>query len=177
MKRLPALMLSVFMLTLLCLPTSASNEGATNESKITVTKGENLPVYLTIDDSQMVDVTISWDALDYTYNGSGFTTESGTMPKITVQNNSVGKSIIMGTPIFNHSDDVKFTDGEFALYFYHDSAASLGSNVTDTIIKSGDSIFFYAIPSGNPAKTGGNLLGANSLDIGSVLITIGLPES
>ena len=129
MKRLPALMLSVFMLTLLCLPTSASNEGATNESKITVTKGENLPVYLTIDDSQMVDVTISWDALDYTYNGSGFTTESGTMPKITVQNNSVGKSIIMGTPIFNHSDDVKFTDGEFALYFYHDSAASLGSNV------------------------------------------------
>lgn len=169
MKRLPALMLSVFMLTLLSLPTSAANE------KLTVTGERNLPVYLTIDDSQMVDVTITWEALDYTYNGSGFTTGSGTMPKITVQNNSDGKDIIMGEPIFNHSDDVKFNDSEFSLYFYHDSAATPGSNVTDTTIKSGKSIFFYAIPSGNPVKTGGNLLGADSLDIGNVLITISLP--
>lgn len=176
MKRLPALMLSVFMLTLLALPTSAANENT-----LTVTGNKNLPVSLTIDDSQMVDVTISWDALNYTYNGSKFITESGTMPKITVQNNSVGKSIIMGKPSFKHSDNIVFSENEFDLYFYQDSTAVPGSgdaaDVTETRIESGDSTFFYAIPKGNPIKTGGALLGAKQLEIGNILIEISVPQS
>lgn len=173
MKRLPALMLSVFMLTLLCLPTSASNES------LTVTGERNLPVSLTIDDSQMVDVTITWEALDYTYNGSKFITESGTMPKITVQNNSVGKSIIMGTPAFKPLDNIAFTDNEFDLYFYRDSTAVPGSgdaaDVTATLIESGDSTFFYAIPRGTPTKADA-LLGAKQLKIGNIVIKISVPQ-
>ena len=54
MKRLPALMLSVFMLTLLCLPTSAAN----NSANMKVLGSEDIPVKLNINDNNMVDVTI-----------------------------------------------------------------------------------------------------------------------
>ena len=61
MKRLPALMLSVFMLTLLCLPTSAAN----NSANMKVLGSEDIPVKLNINDNNMVDVTIEWEATVY----------------------------------------------------------------------------------------------------------------
>ena len=61
MKRLPALMLSVFMLTLLCLPTSAAN----NSANMKVLGSEDIPVELNINDNNMVDVTIESQAAHF----------------------------------------------------------------------------------------------------------------
>ena len=61
MKRLPALMLSVFLLTLLSLPATAEN--VNKEGTVPI------PVELSVDASTMVDVTITWDDFKYVYNG------------------------------------------------------------------------------------------------------------
>ena len=55
MKRLPALMLSVFLLTLLSLPATA----ITKQENLT-DKEKNLLVSLAVNTTDMVDVTITW---------------------------------------------------------------------------------------------------------------------
>ena len=67
MKRLPALMLSVFLLTLLSLPATA----ITKQENLT-DKEKNLLVSLAVNTSDMVDVTITWNELNYTYGSNGF---------------------------------------------------------------------------------------------------------
>ena len=87
MKRLPALMLSVFLLTLLSLPATAENVTADKEGYA------EKEVTLTVDTSNMVDVTINWDDFNYTFDGKRFTATSETMPKITVKNNNSQNTI------------------------------------------------------------------------------------
>ena len=172
MKRLPALMLSVFMLTLLSLPVSAGSQNM-------IVKGNHdIPVNLTIDDSNMIDVTIEWDMLKYTYDGTGFKPSGETMPKITVTNNTDQKDITLGL-VFIHSESFSFLPSEFDLGFYADAAAKPGkdSSITTATVSSKSSASFYAIPSGTPVVPNGDLSDGGDKKVGSVRVTIGLPTS
>lgn len=173
MKRLPALMLSVFMLTLLSLPVSAGSQN------MIVSGYHDIPVDLTIDDSNMIDVTIEWDMLlKYTYDGTGFTPAGKTMPKITVTNNTDQKDITLGLS-FIPSQSFRFSPSEFDLGFYADAAAKPGkdSSITTATVSSKSSASFYAIPSGTPVVPNGDLSDGGDKKVGSVRITIGLPTS
>ena len=167
MKRLPALMLSVFMLTLLCLPTSAAN----NSANMKVLGSEDIPVKLNINDNNMVDVTIEWEALKYTYDGKEFTpTVKETMPQITV---------ITVSPSFNLTDNFDFGKSEFDLFFSttSDKNSTDGESLTSILVNEGDSTSFYAIPIGNPLGGTAQLVGAGERTVGILHITIGLPTS
>ena len=173
MKRLPALMLSVFMLTLLSLPTSAAN----NSKNMKVLGSENIPVWLKINDDNMVDVTIEWEALKYTYDGKEFTpTVKETMPQITVINNSTEKAITV-SPSFDLTDNFDFEKSEFDLFFSttSDKNSTDGESLTSISVNGGDSTSFYAIPIGDPLGGTAQLVGAGERRVGTVLITIGLP--
>ena len=175
MKRLPALMLSVFMLTLLCLPTSAAN----NSANMKVLGSEDIPVKLNINDNNMVDVTIEWEVLKYTYDGKEFTpTVKETMPQITVINNSTGKAITV-SPSFNLTNNFDFGKSEFDLFFSttSDKNSTDGESLTSILVNEGDSTSFYAIPIGNPLGGTAQLVGAGERTVGILHITIGLPTS
>lgn len=119
MKRLPALMLSVFLLTLLSLPATAEN--------VTVDRGSvKKEVTLTVDASNMVDVTINWDDFNYTFDGKNFTATSETMPKITVKNNNSQNTIYV-TPKFEPYADLGYSDMAFDMYFYEDGNTAAGA--------------------------------------------------
>ena len=71
---------------ILYLPATAEN--------VTVDRGSvKKEVTLTVDASNMVDVTINWDDFNYTFDGKNFTATSETMPKITVKNNNSQNTI------------------------------------------------------------------------------------
>ena len=107
MKRLPALMLSVFLLTLLSLPATAESVTENNQS---VSKS----VALKVNASDMVDVTITWDDFEYNYNGRTFSTKDNT---ITVKNNNPQNNILV-TPTFVKRDGLAYSDDAFYIYFY-----------------------------------------------------------
>ena len=107
MKRLPALMLSVFLLTLLSLPATAESVTENNQS---VSKS----VALKVNASDMVDVTITWDDFEYNYNGRTFSTKDNT---ITVKNNNPQNNILV-TPTFVKRDGLAYRDDAFYIYFY-----------------------------------------------------------
>ena len=166
MKRLPALMLPVFLLTLLSLPATAEN--------VTVDGGSvKKEVTLTVDTSSIVDVTITWDAFDYTFDGEKFTVTNETMPKITVKNNNSQNNVLV-TPEYKQRTGISADDRAFALYFFEDASMSIArdGDIKDITITGADSTTFYAVPDGNPYKYG---LGTNDpMEVGDVLIKIKL---
>ena len=100
MKRLPALLLSLLLLTLLSTPSQA----VTKTENVSSGGTRDLPVYLAVDAADMVDVTISWNELAYTYGSSGFAAEDVTIPQITVTNNNPQNSITID-PQFVRNDE------------------------------------------------------------------------
>lgn len=166
MKRLPALMLSVFLLTLLSLPSKA----ATNTEKVPSNGVKDLPVYLAVNAVDIVDVTIRWSPLSYTYCSSGFVPEDGTTPMITVINNNPQNNIVF-TPEFVPDG---IASKYFELYFYQSEDEKLGegTDVKNQVINGKNSFSFYAIPSGDPLDWSG--ASKNATPIGNVKITISL---
>lgn len=170
MKRLPALMLSVFLLTLLSLPSKA----ATSTGKVPSNGVKELPVYLAVNAVDIVDVTIKWSPLSYTYCSSGFVPEDGTTPPmITVKNNNPQNNIVF-TPEFVPNGPDGFESKYFELYFYQseDEKPGEGTDVKDHVINGKNSFSFYAIPSGDPLDWSG--ASKNATQIGNVKITISL---
>ena len=166
MKRLPALMLSVFLLTLLSLPSKA----ATSTGKGPSNGVKELPVYLAVNAVDIVDVTISWSPLSYTYCSSGFVPEDGTTPMITVINNNPQNNIVFTPEFVPDSIESKY----FELYFYQskDEKPGEGTDVKKQVINGKDSFSFYAIPSGDPLDW--SEASKNATRIGNVKITISL---
>ena len=165
MKRLPALMLSVFLLTLLSLPATAEN--VNKEGTVPI------PVELSVDASTMVDVTITWDDFKYVYNGREFTTNSGKMPGITVTNNNPQNSILV-TPDYQELDGLNLDSRAFALYFFKDAnvTTTKGGDVEKVTLTGAESTTFYAVPEGNPLKYAPET--KNSTIVGNILIKIEL---
>lgn len=174
MKRLTLLMLSVFLLTLLSMPASAESNRVT-----TTDKPEDIPVKLQVNASDMVDVTISWDALTYKYDGKAFSAPGvETMPSITVANNNPQVPVSM-QPTFLPDATMGFGSSDFILHFFYIPNGTLKNDeVIDSAVsvESGAPVKFYAVPSGNPLNSS---LASTTKEqtIGSVRITIGLPES
>ena len=166
MKRLPALMLSVFLLNLLSLPATAEN--------VTVDRGSvKKEVTLTVDASNMVDVTINWDDFNYTFDGKNFTATSETMPKITVKNNNSQNTIYV-TPKFEPYADLGYSDMAFDMYFYEDgnTAAGAGTDLKEIAVTGENETTVFAVPGGNPLT---HQLGSKTpMEIGNVQITISL---
>ena len=169
MKRLPALMLSVFLLTLLSLPATA----ITKQENLT-DKEKNLLVSLAVNTSDMVDVTITWNELNYTYGSNGFAADDTDieMPKITVTNNNLQNSLTVNA-LFKPTD-ASLTEDMFDLYFYEDLSVMPpnGENVKDLLLAEKSSISFYALPYGNPAHW--SAASAKLTPIGNVCISIAL---
>lgn len=165
MKRLPVLMLSVFLLTLLSLPATAESVTENNQS---VSKS----VALKVNASDMVDVTITWDDFEYNYNGRTFSTKDNT---ITVKNNNPQNNILV-TPTFVKRDGLAYSDDAFYIYFYgeedKDKVGGAGANLDNISIMGANSTTFYAVPGGNPLRE--NLGGKVATVIGDIRITIAL---
>ena len=112
MKRLPALLLSLFLLTLLSMPSQA----VTKTENVSSGGTQDLPVYLAVDAADMVDVTISWNELTYTYGSNGFTADDVTIPQITVTNNNPQNGITID-PQFVRNDE-SLSESMFDLFFF-----------------------------------------------------------
>lgn len=170
MKRLPALMLSVFLLTLLSLPATAENVTADKEGYA------EKEVTLTVDTSNMVDVTINWDDFNYTFDGKRFTATSETMPKITVKNNNSQNTIYV-TPKFEPYADLGYSDMAFDMYFYEDgnTVAGNGTDIKEIEIAEKNEATFFAVPGGNPLTH--KLGGKTPTEIGKIKITISLEKT
>lgn len=178
MKRLTLLMLSVFLLTLLSMPASAGSNRVSTAVTSIPDETTKIPVYLTVNASDMVDVTIEWDALIYKYDGKAFSAPGvGTIPSITVTNNNPQVPVSM-KPTFLPDDTMGFGTGDFTLNFFYtpDGTKTEDEMISSaTTVKSGTSVKFYAVPSGNPLN--GSLADmTEKQEVGAVRITIGLPE-
>ena len=168
MKRLPALLLSLLLLTLLSTPSQA----VTKTENVSSGGTRDLPVYLAVDAADMVDVTISWNELTYTYGSNGFTADDVTIPQITVTNNNPQNSITID-PQFVRNDE-SLSESMFDLYFYESETEvpTQGTDVRNQPINGRDSFSFYAIPYGDPL--GWSAASKTPAQIGSVRITIEL---
>ena len=168
MKRLPALLLSLFLLTLLSMPSQA----VTKTENVSSDGTQDLPVYLAVDAADMVDVTISWNELTYTYGSNGFAAEDVTIPQITVTNNNPQNNITID-PQFVRNDEA-LSESMFDLYFYESKTEvpTQGTDVRNQLINGRDSFSFYAIPYGDPL--GWSAASKTPAQIGSVRITIAL---
>lgn len=169
MKRLAALLLSLVLLTLLSMPALAETAAVATETE------KDIPVTLTVDSSQMVDVTITWSELDYTHDGNKFAVTADTMPSITVTNNNPQTTVVMNPSYV--PENSTYSDDAFWLNFFEDPnhTVSNHSNIANVVISNGSPKTFYAVPSGNPYTHG--LSTAKELKVGTVRITIELPQS
>ena len=175
MKRLTLLMLSVFLLTLLSMPASAESTTLTSIPD----EPTEIPVYLTVNTSDMVDVTIQWDELSYQYNGKKISPGVDDMPKITVTNNNP-QTTVTALPTFIPNAKLGFKETDFELNFFTEpnQTTKNGSPITAAVaVKKGTPVVFYAVPEGETLKS--SVLSGTTAqqEVGAVRITIGLPES
>lgn len=173
MKRLSLLVLSILMLTLLSMPASAGNQ------KVTLITDDppKIPVELTVDTSKMVNVTIEWDALTYTYDGKTFSSGTDGMPKITVTNNDSSTPVKV-LPTFVPDENLGFEDNDFDLYLFGSASDTPKNNpgITEAVsVECETSVVFYAVPSGTPTNSSVLAGAAKPLEVGNVRITIEKP--
>lgn len=177
MKRLSLLVLSILMLTLLSMPASADSK------KVTTLPDESteIPVYLTVDTSTMVNVTIEWDELAYSYDYNGKTFSPGVenMPSITVTNNNP-QMTVTALPTFEPNTELGFGENDFALNFFATASETLksGSAITKAVsVTYGTPAVFYAVPSGTPTNNSILAGTADGQNVGNVRITIEKPSN
>lgn len=179
MKRLSLLLLSVFLLTLLATPASADENNDNTRTLTSASEPAEIPVYLSVDASEMVDVTITWEALSFSYNckTKSFSPGASAAPAITVTNNNPQQAVT-ALPTFQRNDAL--SESDFELNFFDERGKTLSNYIpiTDAVTVSSNKPFtFYAVPSGNPSGNSALAGTAAKQSVGTVLVTIGLPES
>ena len=173
MKRLSLLVLSVLMLTLLSMPASAGNQNVT----LITDDPPEIPVKLIVDTSRIVDVTIEWDELTYTYNGKTFSSGADGAPKITVTNNDSNTPVKV-LPTFVPDETLGFEDNDFDLYLFRNASETPKNDPSikePVSVECGTPAVFYAVPSGTPTNSSVLVGTADGIKVGNVRITIEKP--
>lgn len=157
MKRISAGLLCFLMVLLLSTPALAGN------TSVGAVGNYDIPVTLTVDTSGMVDVSIQWDSMDFTYDGREVTPSGAT---ITVANNNKYAPVTVA-PEFILEDNMK--DSGFALDFYDSKDyANRDMVTTETVTDSPVTIFV------EPDVDKLTLAENQSYDIGKIRLTIDL---
>lgn len=160
MKRISAGLLCFLMVLLLSTPALAGN------TSVGAVGNYDIPVTLTVDTRGMVDVSIQWDSMNFSYDGKKVTPSGVNAPSITMTNNNQYANVTV-TPEFVLADDMQ--DSGFLLDFYDsNNYASRGMVATATVT---DAPFtFYVEPDGDKLT----LVDNKTYDIGKIRLTIDL---
>ena len=160
MKRISAGLLCFLMVLLLSTPALAGN------TSVGAVGNCDIPVTLTVDTRGMVDVSIQWESMNFSYDGKKVTPSGVNAPSITVTNNNQYANVTV-KPEFVLADDMQ--DSGFLLDFYDsNNYASRGMVATATVT---DAPFtFYVEPDGDKLT----LVDNKTYDIGKIRLTIDL---
>ena len=181
MKRLSLLLISVFLLTLLATPASADDANKKTQTLTSTSEPAEIPVLLSVDASEMVNVTITWDALSFSYNckTKSFSPGASAAPAITVTNNNP-QMTVTALPAFKPDTTLEFGEDDFELNFFENPNETIehGNAIKKAVsVENGASVIFYVVPSGNPSGNSALIGTARAQSVGTVRVTIGLPES
>lgn len=164
MKRISAGFLCFLLVLLLSTPALA--EG--NDVTLGAAGDCDIPVTLTVDTRGMVDVSIQWDSMNFSYDGKKVTPSGVNAPSITVTNNNQYANVTV-TPEFVLADDMQ--DSGFELKFFDSRDTGKRGYVTAATEVGDTPLVFYASPEDDCQP---NLTENKEYNIGKIRLTIDL---